>query len=137
MEFIRRIQLNLMLVLIGVCGILTVMAICTRTLSRRRRYALVTLELSGMLLLVFDRLAYLYRGDVSSLGLILTRVSNFFVFLLPVVMLHAVNLYLIDLVRTDGGLPPGTEAADRRRSTVPCQPDPVSHFAVHRSFLHL
>ncbi|MCR4762746.1 MAG: HD-GYP domain-containing protein [Lachnospiraceae bacterium] len=105
MEFIRRYQLDAMLVLIGVCGILAVMAMCTRTLSRKRRYALVTLELSGMLLLVFDRLAYLYRGDTGDLGMVMTRLSNFLVFLFPMIMLHAVNLYLIDLVETDCGHP--------------------------------
>ncbi|MCR5094456.1 MAG: HD-GYP domain-containing protein [Lachnospiraceae bacterium] len=102
MEFIQRFQLDLMLVMIGVCGILAVMALLTKTLSRKRRHALVALETSVMLLLFFDRLAYIYRGDVSSFGFLMTRVSNFCVFFFSLFMIHAVNLYLADLIRKDG-----------------------------------
>ena len=102
MDFLRSFQLDLMLVMIGVCGILALMAMLTKTLSPKRRHALVALEMSVMLLLFFDRLAYLYRGDVSSLGLVMTRLSNFMVFFFTLFMIHAVNLYLVDLIRRDG-----------------------------------
>ncbi len=56
MEFLRTYQLEFMLVLIGVCGLLAVMAAVTKSLSKKRRRALVAIELGATFLLTFDRL---------------------------------------------------------------------------------
>ena len=80
MEFLRQHQLNIMLILTGICGVLGFLALLTSTLSTKRKHALVSIELSAMLLLICDRFAYIYRGDVSTLGFWMVRGCNFLVF---------------------------------------------------------
>ena len=93
-----------MLFMSGICGILSVLSVLTKNLSPRRRQILACLEFAAMLLLVFDRLAYLYRGDTSSTGFWMVRISNFLVYFITLYLLHAVTLYLSDLIRNEGGI---------------------------------
>lgn len=101
MEFLRQHQLNIMLVLIGICGMVALFVLVTNTFSAKRKRALFFLEVSATLLLVFDRFAYIFRGDVSTLGYWMVRISNFFVFLFSLTILHSFNSYLIDLCRDE------------------------------------
>ena len=103
-EFIRSVQLDAMLFLSGVCAVLLPMTWMTKTLSRRRKTYLSLLDGAATLLLVFDRCAYLYRGDPGNLGFWMVRISNFMVFALELSLLHFFNLYLWDLLRNEGGL---------------------------------
>ena len=103
-EFIRSIQLDAMLFLSGVCAVLLPMTWMTKTLSHRRKTYLFLLEGAAMLLMIFDRFAYMYRGDPSNLGFWMVRISNFIVFALELSLLHYFNLYLWDLLRNEGGL---------------------------------
>ena len=88
-----------MLFLSGICFILALLAVLTKSLTSKRRRILVCLELSAMFLLIFDRYAYLYRGDISSTGFVMVRLSNFLVFLLTIALAFSFNLYLIDLYK--------------------------------------
>ena len=81
-DLIRTYQLDIMLVLCGACAILTVLLLFTRFLSNTRKRILIFMELIALFLLWFDRLAYIYAGDLSLQGYIWVRVSNFMVFLL-------------------------------------------------------
>jgi signal transduction histidine kinase/CheY-like chemotaxis protein len=65
---------------------------------------MVLMQTEAMFLLLFDRLAYIYRGNTSDLGYYMVRVSNFFVYLLSLMLVHAFNLYLMDLYKNEGGL---------------------------------
>ncbi|MCR4807151.1 MAG: HD domain-containing protein [Lachnospiraceae bacterium] len=103
-EFLTRYQLDIMQTLSGVCGIMAVLLVVTRALSRRRRQILILMELSAMFLLIFDRLAYIYSGDMSRTGHIMVRVSNFMVFFITSEIVLAFNLYLTDLLVTEGGI---------------------------------
>lgn len=76
MAFLKEHQLNIMLFMSGVCCILAVLTAVPKSLSSRRRSILAMMTLSAMLLLLFDRAAYLYRGDVSDLGSSMVRISN-------------------------------------------------------------
>ena len=105
MAFLRAYQLDVMLYMSGVCGILAFMTLMTEALSRRRKSILALMELAAMSLLLFDRAAYLYRGDPSELGFVMVRLSNGMVFFLSIFVLHLVTLYLKDLYRNEGGLP--------------------------------
>ncbi|MBR4528680.1 MAG: HD-GYP domain-containing protein [Lachnospiraceae bacterium] len=96
--------MNLLLMMSGICGITTLFMMLSRTFSGGRKWILVYLEFSSTILMIADRFAYLYRGDASTLGYWMVRVSNFFVFLTMLALLHATNLYLIDLLRGEGGL---------------------------------
>ncbi len=104
LEFLKAHQLNIMLCLSSVCGIIAFFVCLTKTLPKERKRALLLVELGAMLLLVSDRFAYLYRGDVSELGFWMVRISNFLVFFLSIFNLYAFNRYLTDLLRNEGGL---------------------------------
>ncbi len=101
-DFIANHQLNMMLALSGICGTLAILIVIAKALTVRRRFVLVLMELEAMLLVFFDRLAYIYSGDIGSKGYIMVRVSNFFVFFLTSGMVLAFNLYVIDLLLNEG-----------------------------------
>ena len=103
MEFLRQYQLDIMLILIGICGILAFFVSITKTLSKKRKQALFSLELSAMFLLIFDRYAYIYRGGIDSTSYWMVRICNFLVFFFSLTILHAFNSYLVDLFRNEGG----------------------------------
>ncbi len=104
MEFFLQNQADLMMVLSGVCGVMALFVHMTGTMSKARKRILVLLELSAMLLLIADRRAYLYRGDVSTKGWWMVRISNFLVFFLTLAVIYCYNMYLIDLLMHEGRL---------------------------------
>ncbi len=103
-DAIRENQLNIMLLLCGACGILTILLLFTRFLSRRKRWTLIMMELVALFLLWFDRLAYVYAGDPSDKGYVMVRLSNFMVFFLTPCVVLCFNVYLRDYLMVEGGL---------------------------------
>ena len=83
-----------MLVLSGMCGILAVMTLVAKTLPRKTKFVLMSMELSAMLLLAFDRYSYIFRGDTSRLGYYMVRVSNGMVFFLSLLITFLVTRFL-------------------------------------------
>ena len=61
MDFIRIHQLNIMLVMSGICGIITFFVLISNAMPKRRKFAMAYMEISATLLLTFDRFAYIYR----------------------------------------------------------------------------
>ena len=104
MEFLQEHQLNVMLFLSGVCFVLTILTLMPKFMSRRRRIVLCMLEFASMLLLIFDRLAYQYRGDASDFGGKVVRVSNGLVFFLTLLIPLLVAHFLREVFREEGGL---------------------------------
>ena len=104
MEFLKSIQPDIMLTLSAICGVLALLVFMTNTMSRKRKLALMTVEVSAMLLMIFDRRAYIFRGDTSTLGWWMVRICNFAVFFLTLIVIYGFNLYLIDLFTHEGGL---------------------------------
>lgn len=104
MSFIRTHQLDIMLFMSGICGILAFLTMITGSLSKTRKSILSLMEFSAMLLLLFDRASYMYRGDASELGFVMVRFSNGMVFFLSVFIPHLVTQYLKDLYRNEGKL---------------------------------
>ena len=104
MSLIRDHQLDIMLFMSGVCGILALLTMLTESLSRTRKSILSLMEFSAMLLMLFDRACYLYRGDAGDLGYVMVRFGNGMVFFLSVFIPHLVTQYLKDLFRDEGGL---------------------------------
>ena len=94
-------QLYFMLVLAGACGVLALMTLFTDVLSRRRKTILFLMELSAMLMLLCDRWAYIYRGNVSRLGYYMVRYSNCLVFFFSLFIPFLVAQYLKDLFLHD------------------------------------
>lgn len=103
-DLIRNYQLDIMLFFSGACALLIPLTWVTTTLSRERKWLLTLLELISALLLIFDRFAYIYRGDPSSLGYWMVRISNFIVFSMQICVLEALNMYLCDLFLREGKL---------------------------------
>ncbi|MBO4915562.1 MAG: HD-GYP domain-containing protein [Oscillospiraceae bacterium] len=115
LEFLKSQQLDVMLSLSSICGIIAVFVLVTKTLPQKRRRALMLMELSAMLLLATDRCAYIYRGDPSELGFWMVRISNFLVYMLILCVIWSFNLYLADLYTHEGVLdfvPKRLKAAD-------------------------
>lgn len=104
MAFIREHQLSIMLFMSGICGILAFTTLFTESLSRRKKGILALMELSAMMLLLSDRLSYLYRGVPGGRGFFIVHVGNGLVFLLSIFIPHLVTQYLKDLLRHEGGL---------------------------------
>lgn len=94
MDFLREHQLSLMLIMSGMCGILAVMTLIAKALPRKTKQVLASMELSAMMLLLFDREAYIFRGDVSRLGYYMVRVSNGMVFFLSLLITFLVTRFL-------------------------------------------
>lgn len=104
MEVLRQYQADIMMILGGICGIMAIFVFLTNTMSKKRKFALMLLEISAVFLLISDRRAYIFRGDPSDLGWFMVRLSNFLVFFLTLVVIYAFNLYLIDLYTHKAGL---------------------------------
>ncbi|MCR5672522.1 MAG: HD domain-containing protein [Lachnospiraceae bacterium] len=103
-EFLREHQLDIMLVLVGINGMLIFFTLISKALSGRRRLTMIGLELSVEILLISDRFAYIYRGDTSDVGYWMVRVSNFLVFTLSLITLWTFTIYVSDLYLNEGGL---------------------------------
>lgn len=101
MEFLRAHQLNIMLFMSGMCGILTFLSLISRVLAPKRRRILTLLESAAMFLLIADWYAYRFRGDPGQMGFWMVRISNFLSFFLILFMIHEVTLYLCDLFRNE------------------------------------
>jgi len=101
LEFIAKHQLNAMLVLSGICAVLAIFVLFIKTMSTHRKAILIIMDISAGLLLVFDRYAYIFRGDVSELGYVMVRVSNFLVFFLTLLCIYMFNEFLSDLYSKD------------------------------------
>ena len=114
LEVMRQYQANIMLVLSGICGMMVLFVYFTDYTSRARKLSLMLLESSAMILLIADHFAYIYRGDTSTLGWWMVRISNFLTFFLMLVVLFAFNHYLIDLYAHEGRL----KSTPRRLKTV-------------------
>lgn len=101
MEFLMLHQLNIMLFLSGISFVLAILTMLTKALSPVRKYSLVFLEIFTVLLLVFDRWAYIYRGSITTTGYRMVRISNFMVYFLPLCMAFTFTRYICDLTGDD------------------------------------
>ncbi|MCR5725770.1 MAG: diguanylate cyclase [Treponema sp.] len=97
-ELIRTYQLDVMLFLSATSATMTVLLFITQFLPRRRKNILIGMEIVATLLLSFDRLAYIYAGNVSPVGYVMVRLSNFMVFFLTAAIVFCFNLYLTDVL---------------------------------------
>lgn len=97
-DFIRNNQLDIMLALCAVCLTMAVLLLITRFLPKKQKWILIAMELTATLLLGFDRLAYIYSGNVSATGYVMVRLSNFMVFFLTSGVVFCFNIYLSDLM---------------------------------------
>ena len=67
LDLLKEYQLNIMLVLSSICGLLAFFVAITKAMPAKRKWILLSLELGAMFLLIFDRFAYYFRGDTSDI----------------------------------------------------------------------
>lgn len=103
-DYMRSHQLDIMLFMCGMCGILAIMTLIARTLPARTKHILVSMEFSAMLLLFFDRFSYMFRGSESRLGYYMVRIGNGMVYFMLLLIPFLVTRYLIDMLVNEGGL---------------------------------
>ena len=101
MDIIASHQLDIMLVMSGMCVILALMTLVAKTLPRRTRIHLASMEVSAAALLISDRFAYIYRGDTSELGYYMVRVSNGLVFFLSLLIPFFLTRFLGDMFKNE------------------------------------
>ena len=104
MELLREYQLDIMLFMSGMCGVLAIMTIIIRSLPRKTKTILALMELSAMFLLLFDRLSYIYKGDASELGYYMVRIGNGMVFLFSLVLPFLATRYINDMLKNEAKL---------------------------------
>ena len=95
-NFIKTYQLDIMMILCGVSMTMALLLFITEFLPRRRKWSLISMELVATCLLFFDRLAYIYSGNVTTTGFFMVRVSNFMVFLMTPAVVLTFGFCLID-----------------------------------------
>lgn len=100
-NYIRNHQMDFMLALCAISVMMAIMMLITRFLPRRRKWILISMDIIASLLLGFDRLAYIYAGNPSSLGFVMVRLSNFMVFFLTSGVVFTFNFYILDLLFTE------------------------------------
>ena len=103
-ESLKDIQLDLMLVLCGISAAAAFFMALSKSLDKERKIYLILANLFSVLLLHFDRAAYVYRGDTSELGYRMVRLSNFMVFAMILTILWAFNNYVRDIYKDETGL---------------------------------
>lgn len=101
-ELIRTYQLDIMFALIVACLVFAFLLFVTDFLDKKRKIILIAMEFIAAFLLFFDRMAYVYSGDVTDTGYVMVRVSNFFVFFLTAVIIFVFNIYIIHLLDVEG-----------------------------------
>ena len=84
-------------------------ATCAGILLIRKKYIkktvwlLISMLVVNAVTMVMDSLAYIYRGNVTSLGIVMTRVSNFMVFSLNYVMFALASAFFYHVMKNHGG----------------------------------
>ncbi|WP_026508471.1 HD-GYP domain-containing protein [Butyrivibrio sp. MC2013] len=104
-DFIRRYQLDIMLALSATCATFAILLFFTKFLSRNKKRDLILMEFIATFLLFFDRMAYIYDGDLSAFGIVMHRISNLVVYLMTAAIVLGFNMYLEDLLAEEARVP--------------------------------
>ena len=102
MGFLRAIQLDVMVFMGGACGVLSFMTMITKSLPKNTKRILASMEIAAMLLLLFDRYAYLYEGSTTRFGSFMVRLSNGLEYFLLILLPFLLTRYLADVYIREG-----------------------------------
>ena len=94
MEFLWTYQLDLMLILTGICGLILFFSITIKNLSSKSGPAFIMMNACAMLLIFADRYAYIFRGDESAVGFWMVRITNFTTFSCTIGLMFFYNTIL-------------------------------------------
>ncbi len=93
-EFLRTYQPDFMLLLTGICGLILLFSVTIKNLSSKNRTGFIYLNICATVLVLADRLAYVYRGNVSDTGYFMVRISNFLTYLCVLGIVFFYNMIL-------------------------------------------
>lgn len=93
-----------MLVLAGMCLSMVFCVFRTRVLSVSRKRSLINMNVAGILLMLADRFAYIYRGQAGTLAFWMVRICNFLDFGLILIILLDLSSYMKSALQEEGGL---------------------------------
>lgn len=99
MSFFIEHQLNIMMVLSGISISVFFFLAFMKMDSKYKKYAFLQISFFAMLLLLADRTAHFYEGDVSTVGYWMVRISNFLVYASILLVLNGFNNYLLLFAR--------------------------------------
>lgn len=102
--FIRYFQTDFMLFFQGICLIIAFLSLFTKSLSPRRRTAIILLELYAAMYLAASRFYYMYMSVPGEYFWNCIRAAKFLDYFFSLTTLLCFNLYLKDLFRNEGGL---------------------------------
>lgn len=102
MDFLIARQMDIELILSGICAMLVILSCVTKMLTLRRKVSLILMDIFTMVILLADRMAYAYRGNMSRTGFWMVRINNFLVFALVIGVMLVFNVYLKDLYANEG-----------------------------------
>ncbi len=104
MENIQQIQFNLMLMLSGICFMTIIFTSVSKSLPVRRRRILILMEINAILLLMMERFFYTFSGVTTMLGLLMVKISNFYIFIAPFILILLFARFIGELLTVEGGL---------------------------------
>ena len=96
------LQDYLMYMLIGACMILMVFLLITSSMSRRRKFALLSMTLFAIILMIANNITYSYNGSTGEWDYWIVRTSKFLAYFMFLVIIFTFNQYLIDLFFYEG-----------------------------------
>ena len=102
--FIREFQTDFMLFFQGICLIIAFLTLFTKSLSPRRRNAIILLEVYAAVYLASSRFYYLYKDYTDTDFWQLVRTAKFLDYFFCLAILLCFNLYLKDLFKNEAGL---------------------------------
>jgi len=98
MNYIQSYQLECLLVLSAICLIISVFTTVLKFEKKRTKFSLLTMEICAFILTTSDRFAYIFRGNETSLGFWMVRITNFLVFFCILAEDLALNFYLVSVI---------------------------------------
>ena len=73
-EILKEVQLDVMLLLSGISAAVAFFLAFSRSLDKERKTFLILTNVCSVLLLNFDRAAYIFRGDTTAFGFWMVRI---------------------------------------------------------------
>lgn len=98
---LRVISIAMLLGLAFFCLQAGVFLLSGHKLKYNARRTLVLIQFTTGILLIFDALAYIFRGNSSQLGFYMVRLSNFIVFSLNFVLPFLICFYCVEFIKSE------------------------------------
>ncbi|SCW62978.1 Signal transduction histidine kinase [Lachnospiraceae bacterium C10] len=104
MQGVSGFQIYLMSMLSSICFVLIIFTAMSKSLTRRRRILLLHQEAASVVIMLFERGAYVFSGDTSDVGYIMVRICNFMSYAMPYVLTFFYVNFVYDYMKEEGGL---------------------------------